>query len=497
MSTRQIKKFVFVIPNTAWFGKRYWHNFPYTEALLMGVLKQNDYNTDVIDANINNYSEEELKLKIIEANPQIIGIGIMALEYRDCAHKTFEIIKKTNPNIITVVGGIYPTLCPEIITKDNNIDYFILGEGENRLPLFLKVLETGNGFEGIDGFAFRKNNQLVINHVTEKNAINLENLPLPNYSKFDMKRYTNYTQKFTQNFNFKKLPVAITMTSRGCPFRCNFCASKEIYSQRVRTMSPERVLTEVDMLLNDYGIREIIFVDDNILVPKKRAIAIMDGLIERKKSGKDIVWKSNNLPIHNMDDEILDKMKESGCYQIIVSIESGCQETLNRMRKPINLEKTEKTLEKIKKRNFDDVSSNFVIGNPGDTWEDIRESFRWVESMIDKGLMVYAVFHIATPFPKTELYEICKREGYLPEGFNFENFYGFGKGVITTPEFVPFELQAIRAFEWDRINFKTQEQRRIVARMHGITLDQLETWRKETRRNLGLHIKSADRGNLE
>src|SRR3990167_9007838 len=100
MSTRQIKKFVFVIPNTAWFGKRYWHNFPYTEALLMGVLKENDYNADVIDANINNYSEEELKLKIIEANPQIIGIGIMALEYRDCVHKTFEIIKKTNPNII-------------------------------------------------------------------------------------------------------------------------------------------------------------------------------------------------------------------------------------------------------------------------------------------------------------------------------------------------------------------------------------------------------------
>jgi radical SAM superfamily enzyme YgiQ (UPF0313 family) len=286
------------------------------------------------------------------------------------------------------------------------------------------------------------------------------------------------------------------MTSRGCPFRCNFCASKEIYSQFVRSMSPERVLKEVDMLIDNYGIREIIFVDDNLLVPKKRAIEIMDGLIERKKNGKDVIWKSNNLPIHNMDDEVLDKMKESGCYQIIVSIESGCQATLDRMNKPINLIKTEKTLELIKTKNFDDVSSNFVIGNPGDTWEDIRESFRWVESMIDKGLLNYAVFHIATPFPKTELYEICKREGFLPDGFNFENFYGFGKGVITTPEFIPLELQAVRAFEWDRINFKNSEQKKIVARMHGISLEELETWRQETRRGLGLHIKSADRGNL-
>ena len=488
----KIKKFVLIVPNTAWFGKRYWHNFPYTEALLMAVLKQNGYDTDIIDANINNYSEDELKQKIIEAKPEIVGIGVMALEYRDSVHKSFEIIKKADSNIITLVGGIYPTLCQEIVTKEKNIDYFIFGEGENRLPLLLKAIEAGNGFEGIDGLAFRKNNELVINPIKEKNAVNVDNLPLPDYSKFDMQRYTNYTQKFTQNFNFKKLPVAITMTSRGCPFKCNFCASKEIYSQRVRTMSTERVLREIDMLIDKYGIREIIFVDDNLLVPKKRAIEIMDGLIERKNKGKDIIWKSNNLPIHNMDDEILDKMEESGCYQVIVSIESGCQETLKRMRKPIDLKQTEKTLEKIKTKNFDDVSSNFIIGNPGDTWKNIRESFRWVESMIDKGLLDYAVFHIATPFPKTELYEICKREGYLPEGFNFENFYGFGKGVITTPEFTPSELQVLRAFEWDRINFKTEEKKKKIANMLGITLEELDEWRKETRRKLGVDIKAAN-----
>jgi len=262
-------------------------------------------------------------------------------------------------------------------------------------------------------------------------------------------------------------------------------------------MSPERVLEEVDMLIGKYGAKEIIFVDDSLLFPRERALEIMHGLIERKKQGKNIIWKSNNLPIHNMDNEILNKMKESGCYQIIVSIESGSQETLKRMRKPVVLDKAEITLKLIKEQNFDDVSSNFVIGYPGDTWEDIRQGFRWVESMIDRGLLHYAVFHIATPFPKTELYDECKKGGYLPAGFNFEDFYGFGKGVITTPEFIPLELQVVRAYEWDRINFKTQKQKEIIARMHGITLDQLETWRKETRRNLGLHIASADRGNLK
>ena len=492
----KIKKFLFIIPNTAWFGKRYWHNFPYTEALLISVLKKSGYESDVIDANLNNYSEKELRDKIIEANPQIVGLGLMSLEYRDSVHKTFEIVKKINPNIITVIGGVYATICPEIVTKDKNIDYYIFGEGENRLPSLLKAIESGEGLDGIDGLGFRRNRKLVINPIKEKNAVILDELPFPNYSKFNMKRYMNYTQKYTQNFTFKQLPVAITMTSRGCPFRCGFCSSKELYSQVIRTMTPERVLREVDMLIDDYGAREIIFVDDSLLFPRERALEIMDGLIERRKRGKDFVWKSNNLPIHNMDDEVLDKMKESGCYQIIVSIESGSPGTLKRMRKPVDLDKAEVTLKLIKERNFDDVSSNFVIGYPGDTWEDIRQGFRWVERMIDQGLLNYAVFHIATPFPKTELYDICKKEGYLPEGFNFEDFYGFGKGVITTPEFIPLELQVVRAYEWDRINFKTQKQKEIVARMHGITLDQLEVWREETRRNLGLHIASADRGNL-
>lgn len=492
----KIDKFLFIIPNTAWFKKRYWHNFPYAEALLAAILKQNGYDVDIIDANINNYSEDELRKNIIELNPRIIGIGEMALEYKDSVHKSFEIIKKVNPDIITVIGGVYPTICPDIVKKDVNIDYFVFGEGEKRLPALLKAIESGNGFAGIDGIAYREGNELIDNPTMGKNAVAIENLSLPDYSRFDMTRYMNHTQKYTQNFMFKQLPVAITMTSRGCPFKCGFCCSKELYAQVIRTMSPERVLKEVDMLVDDYGAREIVFVDDNILFPKDRAIAIMNGLIERKKRGKDLVWKSNNLPIQNMDDEILEKMVESGCYQVIVSIESGSQKTLKRMRKPIDLKKAEKTLGKIKLRNFDNVSSNFVIGYPGDTWDDIREGFRWVESMIDQGLLHYAVFHIATPFPKTELYEICKRGSYLPEGFNFENFYGFGKSVITTPEFTPFELQVVRAFEWDRINFKTLEQKRIVAKMHGITLDELEVWRTETRRKLGLHIKSIDRGNL-
>ncbi|MFH0981348.1 MAG: radical SAM protein [Planctomycetota bacterium] len=488
-------RFTFIIPNTAWFGKRYWHNFPYTEALLAAVLRQRGFRVDIIDANIRNLSEADLEAAVRDNQPEVVGIGEMALEYKDCVHKSFEIAKRACPTARTVVGGIYPTLSPEIATQDGNIDYFVFGEGEERLPALLEAIRAGTGFERIDGLAYRKDGTLVTNPRPHAGIPDLDALPMPDYTGFDMKRYSNYQQRYTQNFSFKQLPVAQTITSRGCPFKCTFCCSRELYDLKIRTRSPRKVLEEVDMLVEQHGIREIIFVDDSLLWPKDRALEIMNGLIERRQRGIPLIWKSNNLAIHHMEDEIIDKMKESGCYSVIVSIESGCRATLKRMKKPVNLNKVIEVLEKVQKRQFDDVSSNFVIGMPGDTWEDIRETFRYVEHLVDRRLLDYAVFHICTPLPKTEVYEICRKEGYLPKDYSFENpdYYGFGHGVITTPEFTPGELQILRAYEWDRINFKTEEQRARVARMLHITLEELDAWRLDTRRSVGLRVQTVDR----
>lgn len=486
--------FTFIIPNTSWFGKRYWHNYPYTEALLIAALKREGFSVDVIDANINNHDEKVLAERIEEHQPKIVGIGEMALEYKDCVHKTFEIVKKVDPNTKTVIGGIYPTLSPEIATADKHIDYFVFGEGEERLPALIRAIQKNSGFDAIDGIGYRSGGDVMITPRDSSRVVDLDALPLPDYSEFDMDRYSNYQQKFTQNFRFKQLPVGITMTSRGCPYRCTFCSSKTLYGQKIRTRSPEKVLSEVDMLLENYGVKEIIFVDDSLLAPRQRAIEIMDGLIERRKK-YGFVWKSNNLAIHHMnDDELLDKMQESGCYQLIVSIESGSENTLKRMKKPVKLGSVIETLKKIKAKNFENVSSNFVIGMPGDTWEDIRECFQFVDDISSDGLLDYAVFHIATPFPETELYQTCKEQKCLPDDFSFTKpeYYGFGRGVISTPEFSPEELQILRAYEWDRINFKTHEKRVKIAEMLGITLSELERWRKETRKTIGLHVQSAD-----
>jgi len=98
------------------------------------------------------------------------------------------------------------------------------------------------------------------------------------------------------------------------------------------------------------------------------------------------------------------------------------------------------------------------------------------------------MFNIATPIPGSEMYEIAKAKGYIDKDLDFTSleFFGFGRGVMKTEEFEPFELQVLRAFEWDRINFSSQKKKEIICDMFGITTGELEVLRKETRRNLGI-----------
>jgi radical SAM superfamily enzyme YgiQ (UPF0313 family) len=419
----------------------------------------------------------------------------MTIEYKQMSHEAFEIVKGVNPDITTIIGGVYPTLSTQTVMKDPNIDYIILSEGEERLLKLMKALTSGSRFDRIDGLCYRENGEWVEHHHSGVGINDLDTIPWPDYSDYDMSKYLNWTQKYTQNFQFRQLPVGMMMTSRGCPYKCTYCAAGNInnpLNDGTRTRSPENVLGEIDQLREKYGVREIVFVDDSLLLPRKRAIAIMEGMAERRINGSDLVWKSNNLDIRHVNGEILHWMKESGCYQLTVSLESGSAATLKRMNRPMSLDKAVKTLEQMKEYGFDEVCSNFIVGVPGDTWDDIRTTFQFADQMVRDGLLTYALFSIATPLPGTEMAEQAAIGGYLPDNFDPLEFYGFGKGLITTEEFTPDELQVLRAFEWDRINFPPNKDNSKIAGMLGITLQELDNWRRETRRNGGVQIKSVD-----
>jgi anaerobic magnesium-protoporphyrin IX monomethyl ester cyclase len=188
----------------------------------------------------------------------------------------------------------------------------------------------------------------------------------------------------------------------------------------------------------------------------------------------------------HLDDKLLDLMKESGCVQITISVESGSQRVLNKiMRKPLKLKIIPGIVKKCKEIGID-VGANFVIGLPGETWEELRQTFRFAE----KCNFNLGHFHIATPLPKTDMYEIAKKQNLLPSDFSFfdPNFFGYSRGYITTDEFTPFELMILRAYEWDRINFNTPKKVEKAAEMMRLTINELNYHRKQTRLKCGIHF---------
>jgi anaerobic magnesium-protoporphyrin IX monomethyl ester cyclase len=503
--------FTFIVPNTRWHRNgegRYWNHIPYPEGVLTAVLRREGYTVNHIDANVEDLSPADLARRVAAEAGRVVGVSAMSVEYKDAAHLTFRIVKEARPQTKTVIGGVYPSLSPEIAQADPHIDFIVISEGERRLVALMKALDAGGGLDRVDGLRYRSGGRWVgVPRSDDANVHDLDAVPFPDYSDYDTATLFNWSQKYTQNFQFRQLPMTILMTSRGCVYKCTYCGAGKDgnpINDGITRRSPENVLAEIDELVAKYGIREIVFVDDSLLVPHHRIISILKGMAERRHAGVDLVWKSNNLDLRHIplpstvkgiDNDLLYWMRESGCYQITISLESGSPETLKRMKRPTNLRHAVQRLESIREYGFDEVCSNFIIGMPGDTWDDILTTFEFADEMVNgRKLLDYALFSIFTPLPGTEAADQAMAAGYLPADFDPHEFYGFGRGIVTTDEFTPAELQMKRALEWDRINFRSDrpDHQLKLAKMLGVTLEQLNEWRRETRRSTGVQVKSAD-----
>lgn len=477
--TNRIKKVLLTQPNYFKFGKRTWSLPPYALGILNACIKDH-FKTELFDPNFKNLNDEEIMNYLRLSNPEVVGISTISNEYIKHVKHMTALVREALPKAIIIEGGILPSIALTTMMEDKNVNYWVIGEAEFSFIELLKEINKSNPrLSTIKGIAYYENEKPRIN-LSENYIENLDSIPFPDYGNLNIIDYQNKPLKYGQGICARRYPYTVTITSRGCPYRCVFCSGPRVSGRKVRMRSAENVLKEIDLLYQQ-GIKEIFFLDDHFLFDRKRAINIMKGLIERNY---DLIWKSVNLTVFLLDEEILVLMKKSGCYQITVSIESGNQYVLNNIiKKPVNLQKVPEILKLAKNKGFE-IIINFVIGFPDETWEQIRETFEYAEKL--EGDLIN--FHIATPLPNTELMEQCIERGLISREASELNNVGYTQSVISTNEFTPQELQILRAFEWDRINFNSRERKENIMKIQGITMEELENWRKNTRRNLGIGV---------
>lgn len=474
-----MKKIVFIQSNSEWFPEiPRWELFPYGVALIAAVLEK-DYDVVIIDCNIERLSLDQAVERVVAENPDYIGVTCLAVEYSKHAHTIIGRLRPRFPNTPIILGGVYCTLMPEAAMEDKNIDYCVLGEGEPVIPTLLKCIDNGSSVADAipEGIAFRQNGKAVIrNQHTFLSGAQLDALPFPAYHKTLYEKYGVVNVKYSFADTRDTVPVSKIYTSRGCPAGCNFCAVEAIAGKKFRYRSIDGVLDEMQFLIDHYGTKEFVFYDDNLIFDRKRAKDLFRGMIKRKLN---IKWKPANISVFSMDKEMLDLMKESGCTMLVFAIESAVDRVLHKIiTKPLRIDRVMPIIDYAKKLQFR-CAGLYVIGNPGETWDEIHTTIRFAE---DAG--IYSHFSIATPLPKTKLYAEAVKKNLLTEDFTFSAGAGCSAGWMVTDEFTPFDLEMLRLYEWDRINFSTLERRQRSADFFKVSLDDIEQLARSGRANM-------------
>lgn len=378
-------------------------------------------------------SFREIEKRIAEYHPDLVGVSCIYSSQFPNVLEVCRAAKRVSSEIVTIIGGTHPTFLTRQSLRYPEVDLVARGEGEWTLRELVRQSQKGRGPEGIAGLAYRRNGEVVME--ADRPPAPVDELPFPARELFPVTKYSELGMPMGSVY--KQKPYMNLITSRGCPYRCTFCSSTGFWGNRYRPRSVENVLAEMEHLVRDFGIREFKFFDDNLTADQERAKAIFRGMVERNLR---VSWNTpNGIHAVHLDDELLDLMKASGCYELTLAVESGDAEVLRKIiRKPTKLSEVESAARRIRERGIGSHGF-FIIGFPGETREQIQRTLEFSRKLDLDRISCF----IANPLPGTEMYRICVEKGYIPEDYPFDSIDYF-EGQFETPEWSRQELHKLR-----------------------------------------------------
>jgi len=347
-----------------------------------------DYNVKILDMRVEEEEWSILLRKNLESfQPDIVGITCLTPDVFN-VYKILQEVKRYDKNILTVVGGHHVTMMPMDFDKDF-VDVIVLGEGQFTFRELVETYRNGKDFSEIKGIAFRKNG--IINFTPERELINnLDDYPFP--ARELTAKYRNKYYRTTWR------PVASLMTSRGCPFRCNFCSVWKHERGKYRLRSAENIVQELETIKEPY----ISICDDNFLQDVNRAEKLYFLIKERgiNKTFK-LIARSDVIVKHP---DIIEKWREIGTKLVLIGIESIRDEELNKFNKHNTVKNNDEAINILHKNGID-VVAQFII----DT-EYTEKDFEEIGNYVEKMNLSHPIFSVLTPLPGTDLYfEKCNK----------------------------------------------------------------------------------------
>jgi radical SAM superfamily enzyme YgiQ (UPF0313 family) len=386
------------------------------------VLEKNNIDVKIIPADVLRLSWREIEKEILNYNPDIIGVT-STTENRFQSFKLLRIAKRISPHAFTVLGGPHASMAAEdSLLHIPEIDVVVRGEGEFTMLELCQVWEkekSKNSLSEILGISYRINDK-IFNNPPRPPIEDLDSLPLPSRHLLPYEKYNLYMDVRNEG----RFKVANLITSRGCPFNCNFCATPINWGRRVRMRTPENIISEIELVMEKYGAKYIWFFDDTFNANTKRVDEFCDLVIRKKLN---IYW-SCEVRVDLLNKFVLEKMKESGLYFLSFGIEAGSERVRKEIiNKNIDIDHVEKVVNWCNELG---IISNvfFIFSHPTETWEEAQETIALMERFKSRVELSSAILHI---YPGTPLEKYAYKIKLLPENFTWTRKRH--PGVITLP----------------------------------------------------------------
>ena len=434
--------------------------FPFYLAYATSILENDGHTCRLVDGVAERISEEHFLQRIFESRPDLVVLEVSTASI-DTDMRQASQAKTRCPNARVVFCGPHLEMYePEFFERQNVVDFVLQGEYEYILRDLVKALDSGTDLSTVLGLGYRDDSGKGQINPRAEIIRDLDSLPWPSRKQLPMMNYYDQPGGIPE-------PTLQIWGSRGCPFKCIFCAWPQImYGNNVyRTRNPIDVVDEIEAMKKEYGFRSVYFDDDTFNIGKKRLLALCE---EIRKRDLNLPWAAM-ARADTSDRETLRAMKDAGLMAIKYGVESASQELVDKAQKGLDLQRVEETV-RITRELGIHQHLTFSFGLPGETWETVNKTIRFSKRLDPETVQ----FSIMTPFPGSNFFHQMRDAGMLVSE-DFSKYDGSSTAVIRTEALSPEDLQqalkmAYDTWDWHKLMrplLHPRHLKRLLARPRG------------------------------
>lgn len=375
------------------------------------LRQRSHHEVKVLDMHAAGAGPELLRRAVAAEKPDIAGFYTTSFNLVDallCA----KAAREASPGVHVTFGGPHASIYPVETAGHPAVDSLVIGEGECGFAELADALEGARPLRQVEGIAFREQGKVVCTHPRPP-VRDLDSLPFPDRAMLDFRRYRNV---LAQDF-----PSTTMISSRGCPYRCEFCYHSHL-GEEARFRTAGNVVDEMAECAR-LGIRDIFFYDDTFTADRDRTFAVCRILRER---GLKLKW-SVRTRVDAVDERMCRALREAGCARIQFGIESPDPRVLAGLGKAVSPGKVKEAFAWARNAGMETVAY-FMIGSPGESAGDIRETVAFAAKLDPD----YAHFSITMPFPATGLYRRALEQKVIAKDV-WREFAATGDGSFVPP----------------------------------------------------------------